>query len=70
MAVRTMFFSECEHIGDKDNYESDLRKCGLKVVDYKIYYEDEECSITVQYEGSFEEFIQKFKDTDSFDFWE
>lgn len=61
----TMYFSECEHDGDLDNYVSDIINCGGKIISSQINHDEETARVEIEYEPGF---VEKFKKTDSIDF--
>ena len=64
---KTLSFYECEHDGDMEIYESDLRKCGAKILSSRLDFEDEECTIEIEVDN-YNEFFKKFKETNAYDF--
>jgi len=55
-----LYFSECEHNGDLDEYLSDIRNCGGKILDSKINYEAETAKVEIEID---ETFAEKFRNT-------
>ena len=62
-----IYFSECEHDGDLDNYADDIRKADGIVVSTLLDYDGEEGKITVE-TSDFKSFMEKFKQTKSYDY--
>jgi hypothetical protein len=61
-----VLFTECEHDGDLQNYIGDIVKCGGHIVDSKIFHEEEECYVSFLVSNT-DEFMEKFKLTDSYE---
>lgn len=62
----TVNFTECEHMGDLDNYLHDLCESGATIVDYDINEEAEAGHVTIEIMGTKKrEFLTKFAATDS-----
>ena len=61
----TLYFSECEHDGDLDNYVSDVINSGATIISSQINHDEETARVEIEYQP---EFVEKFKKTDSFDF--
>lgn len=61
----TLYFYECEHNGDLDEYISDIVKSGGKILDKKINYEAETARVDVEID---ETFAEKFRTTRAFGF--
>ena len=60
-------FYECEHSGDLEDYISDIEKSGGKDVKAEADFEEEEAEVKFQVEDK-EEFLEKFKKTESFNY--
>ena len=60
-----LYFSECEHDGDLDEYISDIVNCGGKVLDREINYDAETAKVEIEID---ETFAEKFKQTNAFEF--
>jgi hypothetical protein len=60
-------FYECEHGGDVDHYEADLRRAGATIVDSDLNSEAESCTIQVEVADKYT-FLDSFKLTDAFGF--
>ena len=61
----TIYFTECEHQGDLDNYLHDLRLCGATILSSSINSEAETARVEIEYPDSF---IESFKKSESFGF--
>lgn len=61
----TIYFSECEHDGDLDNYKTDIVNSGGIVISSKINSEAETAAVEVEFQSGFSD---KFRETDSFQF--
>ena len=55
-----LYFSECEHNGDLDEYISDIVNCGGKILSKEINYEAERGKVEVEFD---ETFADKFRKT-------
>lgn len=64
----TIYFSECEHQGDLDNYIEDIENCNGHVSDYIFDHDNEtaECIVEVIDESIF---LSEFENTDSYGFF-
>ena len=62
-----IYFSECEHEGDLDNYADDIRKADGIVISSSLDTGSEEGRITVE-TSDFKSFLERFKQTESYDF--
>lgn len=62
-----VYFCECAHGGDLEAYQSDLISAGAKVGDSRINYEEEVARVEVEVANT-DEFLAKFKETDSYEF--
>ena len=60
-------FYECEHQGDLDNYIDDLEESGAEILSDSIDYDDETGIVKI-YVADKDNFLQKFRQTDSFNF--
>jgi hypothetical protein len=64
---KAITFSECEHDGDVNNYKQDLIDSGATIIEVNPDFDSEEVTIVIDYE---KDFIDKFKETNSYDFAE
>lgn len=62
-----IYFDECEHSGDLNNYKGDLVNSGARIVAANPDYEEEVASILVEVQDK-TAFDQKFAATESFEF--
>jgi hypothetical protein len=62
-----IYFDECEHSGDLNNYKGDLVKSGARIVAVNPNYDSEDAIILVEVKDK-EDFDEKFSATESFDF--
>ena len=62
-----LYFNECEHDGDLENYKKDIVKSGGIVIATEIFDQQEVCSIRVRY---YDNFWKNFEKTDAYDFCE
>ena len=69
MEVFNLYFSECEHGGDLERYEDDVRSAGGTIVASNVNPDEETGIVTTSF-SSRTEFMEEFKKTDSFDFYE
>ena len=60
-------FYECEHGGDVDHYEADLRRAGAVIVESEFNDSEESCTIQVDVADK-SSFKEAFKETDAFGF--
>lgn len=60
-------FYECEHGGDVDHYEADLRRAGAKIIESNLNSEAECCTIEIDVADK-AAFKAAFEDTDAFGF--
>ena len=60
-------FCECEHVQDLKNYVDDVVSCGAKLIDGIIYYDDERGDVIAEVDD-YDDFVRRFKVTDSYDF--
>lgn len=67
MVTLRLSFYECEHNEDMQNYISDMVNCGAKIINSELDTDDETCTIIYSVEDQ-EEFINKFIETDSYEF--
>ena len=58
-------FYECEHDGDLQNYIEDIEQSGGEVLDSSLNYEAEVGSVKVKIDDTF---LDKFKETDAYQF--
>ena len=58
-------FYECEHDGDLENYISDVHESGGTVIARDLNYEAEIGTIVVDHD---EKFMDRFKETDAYQF--
>ena len=66
---KSIEFYECEHGGDLENYLSDMRDCGATIISSYVDSEDEIGYVTYEVdEDNLETFMDKFKDTEAYDF--
>lgn len=66
---KSIEFYECEHGGDLDNYLSDMRECGATIISSHVDYEDEIGYVIYEVdEDNMEDFINKFIETESYEF--
>lgn len=66
---KTVYFTECEHMGDLNNYVDDLVESGATIISKNITPEDEEGRVVIEVQDEqWENFITKFEETNSFDF--
>ena len=56
-------FYECEHNGDLDNYKSDIRDSGGKILNSGLNYEAETGWVEVEID---DKFWERFKQTDAY----
>lgn len=63
----TVYFHECEHEGDLDNYITDLQNSGASVLSSSCD-SDEETGVVKIRVKDFNSFLTKFKETDSYGF--
>lgn len=61
-------FYECEHHGDLGNYAQELGECGATIVKQTLDEDNEEGVVKIEINESQSEFIEKFKQTDSYYF--
>jgi hypothetical protein len=66
MTQKTLIFLECEHEGDLDNYLDDIKKSGGKVLLSRIDNDEVIAEVVVEYEE--DEFMEKFINTNAFQF--
>jgi hypothetical protein len=62
-----LYFSECEHNGDLQNYAGDVRNSGATILELRCDTEQETGIIKVEVQDV-EAFKTKFKETDSHGF--
>jgi len=62
-----IYFYECEHNGDLDNYKEDVRASGGDILNSGLDYEAETGWLKVRVEDK-EAFMKKFAETDAYDF--
>lgn len=68
MAVKIkVTFCECEHDGDLDNYLGDIRDCGGKVLSSNVDSDEETGTVVFEVEDK-PAFVEKFKQTDAWQF--
>ena len=67
MTRLNLTFSECEHSGDLERYEEDIRKCGGTIIMSDCKPDDEEGYIMFNVEDR-KDFIEKFRKTESYGF--
>jgi hypothetical protein len=60
-------FYECEHQGDLDNYIEDILESGGEVVTSEINYEAEIGFVRIEVLDK-KDFVEKFSQTESYDF--
>ena len=66
---KSIEFYECEHGGDLENYLSDMRDCGATIISSYVDSEDEIGYVTYEVdEDNLETFMDKFKDTEAYEF--
>ena len=66
---RTISFSECEHHGDLEDYEQDLRKSGAKIISSEVNEDEETGYIEIELEqAKVAEFMEEFRITESYEF--
>jgi hypothetical protein len=66
---RRIFFEECEHPGDLENYKQDLISAGASIVESQIEYDSESATVLIEVEGNdMTDFILAFQMTDSYEF--
>ncbi len=58
-------FGECEHGGDIETYEADLRGSGAEVTDWKIEEETGHFELEVE---DLPSFLSSFRETESFEY--
>ena len=66
MKRTTIYFSECEHQGDLDEYIKDIVASGGKVIDFRINTEEERAMVQVDILD--DDFAERFKKTNAYDF--
>lgn len=66
MKRTTIYFTECEHNGDLDEYIDDITRSGGKVTDAKINIEEETAMVHVDIFD--DDFAERFRKTNAFDF--
>ena len=67
MIKKTLYFTECEHHGDLDNYISDLRDSGAIIIASTVFPDTEVGEVTIEVKD-ITTFIKKFKKTESYEF--
>jgi hypothetical protein len=67
MVRHTYTFTECEHPGDLNNYENELRDCGATIINSNIDYKEEEGLVTFEVKD-WGHFFLLFEKTDSYGF--
>jgi len=67
MKEANILFTECEHDGDLETYLEDLRQSGAKILNSSVNEEEETGTVRVQIED-IKSFIEKFRQTDSYEF--
>lgn len=60
-------FGECEHDGDLDVYCVDLTKCGATIKSRSVMEDEEQGYVEIEVED-WNEFLVKFKETESYGF--
>lgn len=60
-------FYECEHGGDVDHYEADLRRSGARIIDSDLNEDAESCTIEFEVTDK-AAFKASFANTDAFGF--
>jgi hypothetical protein len=63
----TLSFYECEHEGDIQNYMEEIARCGAKIEDYHLDYEEEVGVVSIVVEDK-KGFWKKFKETEAYGF--
>ena len=63
----TLYFTECEHNGDLQNYIEDIQLSGGRIIDTDIDIHEETCSIKFEFDNK-DEFLKNFMVTDSYEF--
>ena len=67
MKIVTLEFYECEHNGDLDNYTSDIRSCGGRIIQSRVDTDDEVGVVRFEVDD-YPKFMEAFKETDAFQF--
>ena len=67
MKKMTLYFSECEHNGDLQNYVTDVRNSGATIVESRCDTDQETGIVKIEV-PDVEDFKTKFKETDSHGF--
>ena len=67
MIRSTISFYEVEHQGDLNNILEDMRSCGAKIGYTRLDVDEETCTIEYEVEDM-GKFINKFIETESYDF--
>lgn len=60
-------FYECEHQGDLDNYIEDILESGGEVITSEVNYDSEIGFVRIEVSNK-QDFMEKFYQTDSYDF--
>ena len=68
MTLITLEFYECEHDGDLQHYIDDIVKCGGEVINSSVDDDEEIGTIVVKYDNINGNFLQKFKETETYGF--
>ena len=67
MATINLYFDECEHQDDLDEYLDDIRKSGGNPVNWSINHNEETANVTVEVTDR-NKFFEEFRKTDAYDF--
>lgn len=67
MKILTLHFSECEHNGDLQSYVNDIVESGGNIKSSSINYEEENAVVVIEL-NDYNDFYEKFKRTNAFDF--
>lgn len=62
-----IYFYECEHYGDLDNYIIDIKKCNGKVIHYSVDYDNEIGLVVIEHDN-LTMFLDEFKKTEAYQF--
>jgi hypothetical protein len=63
---KRIYFENCEHSGDLENYKMELTNCGAKILFEEPDYSEETVLFVIEVED-YEVFLQKFRLTDEID---
>jgi len=63
----TIYFHECEHNSDLENYLNDLKDSGADILSSNLDYEEETAEVKIEV-ADYGIFLNIFEDTDSYEF--